>query len=198
MEYWLHKGSLVGDNPIAAMNETAGNAVPGLTLPIFATMIEAISWHKIFVGLLFHRERGRPMMFMRTKQLGAARLPKESRLVRVIERSRQAMHKHLDELELALSQSSGPWIVGNQFTLADVSMLVILERLREVDWLGEFLIDARPLVTTYWQMLKTRPSYHTAITSHTHETVTAGLARVVALKAESKTFYLALHGRPNP
>ena len=41
MDRWVYLTSLIGDDPIAGMRETAGNAVPGLTLPIFAAMIDA-------------------------------------------------------------------------------------------------------------------------------------------------------------
>ena len=48
MREWLHKTSLIGDDPIAAPEATAGNAVPGLTIPIFASMVAKIPALKIF------------------------------------------------------------------------------------------------------------------------------------------------------
>lgn len=196
MDRWVHKGSLIGEDPIRGMKETAGNSVPGLTMPIFATMIESIPWHRIVVGLLFHRARRRPMMFMRMKSLGAADLHQDERMTRVIQMSRLAMHTHLDELEAELANTEGDWIVGNQFTLADVSMMVILERLAEVDWEEEFL-TGRPGVSAYWKRLKARPSYQTALAAHIHPTVAQGLERIRTLKAENPEFKAALLGSPN-
>lgn len=193
MDHWVHKSSLLGDDPISGMRETAGNAVPGLTLPIFATMIDQVAWSKILVGLLFHRAKMRPLMFLRMKSLGSDNLAKEKRMVGVIRKSRAAMHVHFDELERELLSSVGDWIVGDQFTLADVGMMVIIERLAEVDWLGEFLTN-RPQSTAYWQSLQARASYQEGIADHRHPAVVDGLAKVVRLKKENPRFCEALVG----
>ncbi|NKB99269.1 MAG: hypothetical protein GKR90_12355 [Pseudomonadales bacterium] len=193
MDHWVHKSSLLGDDPISGMRETAGNAVPGLTLPIFATMINAIPWRQILVGLLFHRAKVRPLMFMRMKSLGSDKLAQEPRMVGVIRKSREAMHVHLDELETALESSDGEFIVGSQFTLADVGMSVILERLAEVDWLDEFLTN-RLHVAAYWETVQARPSYQKGIANHRHPAVVAGFAKVLKLKSENEKFREALMG----
>lgn len=194
MEHWVHKSSLVGDDPIASINETAGNAVPGLTIPIFAAMIEHIPAPRIVEGLLFHRLKKRAMFFLLLKFRGVRRLPRLKPIINIIRSSRAAMHTHLDELEHALDQSGGPWIVGEQFTLADVGMMVILERLREVDWLDEFLGERRPHVSHYWEALQARPSYQAGITAFTHPTVTRGAEKIVALKQTDLAFCEALVG----
>ena len=53
MREWLHKTSLIGDDPIAAPEATAGNAVPGLTIPIFASMVAKIPALKILKDCYF-------------------------------------------------------------------------------------------------------------------------------------------------
>ena len=104
------------------------------------------------------------------------------------------MHAHLDELESTLAASAGPWILGTQFTLADVGMMVILERLAEVDWLEVFLTEHRANVRAYWAALKTRPSYAKAIGEFGHPAVTAGHARIVTGKKSNPAFRMALLG----
>lgn len=188
MAHWVRKTSLIGENPLAALEETAGNAVPGLTLPIFAAMIEHIPVRRIFVGVLFHRFPRRPLMFLAMKARGLKKLPAIKPMMRVLERSRSAMHGHLDELEAALDASGGPWIVGERFSLADVGMMVILDRLREVDWLDVFLTEQRPKVAAYWQALQERPSYAAGIAAFEHPTVTRGLGAIKRLKAEDLDF----------
>ena len=84
--------------------------------------------------------------------------------------------------------------MGEQFTLADVGMMVILERLREVDWLAEFLGERRPHVNRYWQALQARPSYQAGVTAFTHPTVTQGAEKVIALKQTEPAFRAALVG----
>ena len=188
MAHWVRKTSLIGENPLAALEETAGNAVPGLTLPIFAAMIEHIPVRRIFVGLLFHRFPRRPLMFLVMKTRGLKKLPSIKPMMRVLQSSRTAMHGHLDELEAALIASGGPWILGERFSSADVGMMVILDRLREVDWLDVFLTGQRPKVAAYWQALQERPSYAAGIASFEHPTVTRGLDAIKRLKAEDPDF----------
>ena len=188
MEHWVRKTSLIGEDPVAAIDETAGNAVPGLTLPIFTAMIKRIPVRRILVGVLFHRFRRRPLMFLAMKARGLKRLPTIKPMMTVVRRSRTAMHRHLDELEAILEAGGGPWILGEQFSLADVGMMVILERLREVDWLKVFLTEERPKVVAYWQTLQERPSYATGIAAFEHPTVTRGLDAIKRLKAEDAAF----------
>ena len=194
MDRWIHLTSLIGDNPISGMRETAGNAVPGLTLPIFATMIEAIGFGKILEGLLFHRFKQRALFFLMLKIRGPSKLPDTRPLVRAVAGSRSAMAMHLDALEETLTASGGPWIVGDEFTLADVGMMAILDRLREGDWLEVFLTDARPKVREYWAALQARPSYERAIAAFEHSTVTRGTSRLIELKATDPAFKEALLG----
>ena len=188
MEHWMHKTSLTGENPLTALEETAGNSVPGLTLPIFAAMIEHIPVRRIFVGVLFHRFPTRPLMFLAIKARGLKKLPTVKPMMTVLQRSRTAMHGHLDELEAALDASGGPWILGEQFCLSDVGMMVILDRLREVDWLDVFLTDQRPKVAAYWRALQERPSYAEGIAAFEHPTVTRGLDAIKRLKAQDAAF----------
>ena len=186
--HWVRKTSLIGETPLAALEATAGNAVPGLTLPIFAAMIEHIPVRRIFVGLLFHRFPRRPLMFLAMKARGLKKLPSIKPMMAILQRSRTAMHGHLDELEAALEASGGPWISGQAFSLADVGMMVILDRLREVDWLGVFLTEQRPKAAAYWRALQERPSYAAGIASFEHPTVTRGLDAIKRLKAEDPDF----------
>lgn len=194
MDRWVYLTSLIGDDPIAGMRETAGNAVPGLTLRIFATMIEAIGIAKILEGLLFHRFKQRALFFLMLKLRGPSKLPRTKPLVRAIAGSRAAMAMHLDALEETLTESGGPWIVGAEFSLADVGMMAILDRLREGDWLETFLTDERPKVRNYWAALQARPSYRSAIAGFEHPTVVRGTARLIELKQSDPSFREALSG----
>jgi glutathione S-transferase len=186
MNHWVHKSSVIGDDPVAAPQLTAGNAVPGLTLPLFATMIETIPTRNILEGLLFHRIKKRALFFLILKLKGARNLPKP--VVTVINDSRAAMHTHLDELETVLKKHQGDWVVGEQFTLADVGMMVIFERLKEADWLEVFVTDNRPKVKAYWQALQARTSYQSAIADFDHPTVSRGTERIIELKGAHESF----------
>jgi len=183
MERWIEKASVTGDDPIAAAHQSAGNAVPGLTVPLFASMIAEIPTWRILEGLLFHRLKSRPALFLMMKVAGFRGLRDGSPARKLIARCGRALHGHLDDLEVQLDQSGGPWILGNTFSLADVSWAVILERLREADSLPVFLSpDSRPCVTAWWRKLQERPSYASAIEAHRHPTTQRGLERLRAAK----------------
>lgn len=192
MAHWVRKTSLVGDDPAAAAWETAGNAVPGLTLPLFAAMVVDIPVHRILEGLLFHRLKTRPLGFLAMKLLGPARAVQTPMMLRIVRDSRRAMAAHLDDLEAALAASGGPWIGGRQLTLADAGMVVILDRLREADWEQDLLGDARPRVKEYWAALRARPAYAEAIAAFEHPAVARGRARIVELKRTDPGYAAAL------
>ncbi|MCZ6463140.1 MAG: glutathione S-transferase family protein [Proteobacteria bacterium] len=193
MQVWVDRASTVGDDPIANARESAGNAAPGLTVPLFAAMIDDIAVRRILEGLLFHRLKIRPLLFLLLKATGLHRLHRNGRVVAVIGRCGRAMHRHLDALEEQLEKTGGPWILGDGFTLADVSWAVILERLREGDSLHVFTGGgARPGVTAYWERLQARPSYRAAIVDHGHPTIERGIRRLRAAKDADPALRAAL------
>lgn len=184
MQEWVDRSSLTGDDPIAQAAESAGNAVPGLTVPLFASMIEDIAVPKILEGLLFHRLKIRPLLFLAMKAGGVHGLGRNAKAAKVVQASGRAMSGHLDDLEAQLEKSGGPWILGAAFGLADVSWAVVVERLREADSLHVFLGDGRrPAVTAWWERIQARPSYREAIEKHGHPSVVTGTARLREAKA---------------
>ncbi len=194
MEQWVDRSSLTTD-PLKNAEKSAGNAVPGLTLPLFCTMIEKISYWRIAEGLLFHFDKMRPMMFMLLKLRGIGKLAGMAPVAKLIGRSRRALDVHLDALEARLEKSGGPWILGDSFTLADVSWLVIFERLRQANTEDVFLSGTlRPQTTAYWERLKSRPSYVEAILSHSHPLIEFGRSRIGKAKAESPALRECLEG----
>ncbi|MDG2306976.1 MAG: glutathione S-transferase family protein [Candidatus Binatia bacterium] len=193
MQEWVDRSSLVGDDPIAGAKRSAGNAVPGLTVPLFSSMMEEIPVHWIFEGLLFHRLKIRPVLFLALKSRGLRGLPKLPPAVKAIQACGRAMNTHLDDLEAHLEKSGGPWILGEAFTLADVSWVVVVERLREADSLHVFLGEGRrPAVTAWWERIRARPSYHDAIKAHGEPRVVSGTERLIAAKAADPALRAAL------
>jgi glutathione S-transferase len=194
MQRWIDASSLT-DDPIEHGAESAGNAVPGLTLPLFAAMIDRIAYWRILEGVLFHFDKKRPLVFLLFKAMGLARFARLTPAAKILARSRAQMALHLDGLEKQLRKSRGPWILGEPFTLADVSWLVIFERLVQADCLHVFLAqDRRPECAAYWDRLKLRPGYRQAIVDHTHPTVTRGTQRLRAAKAADPALRTVLEG----
>ncbi len=194
MQRWVDRSSLT-DDPLAHGDESAGNAVPGLTVPIFAAMIERIPYRAILVGLLFHFDRKRPLIFLTLKARGLDKLHTLRPVMQIVARSRRQMATHLDALETQLETSGGPWILGDAYTLADVSWLVIFERLVQVDALHGFVGPGqRPACAAYWERLRARPSYRAAILEHAHPTIVSGTERLRQAKASNAALRAALDG----
>ncbi|RZO71792.1 MAG: glutathione S-transferase family protein [OM182 bacterium] len=185
MAAWVHKTSLLGDHPIESPEATAGNAVAGLTIPIFASMVAKIPVLKIFEGLLFHRIKQRVFFFLLMKLTGLSKTLTLKPVNQIIHRADRAMAAHLIDLEHQLDQSGGPWICGQQFTLADVGMMVIFDRLREGDWLTRSL-DDRPVLQRYWAALQQRPSYRQGCLEFAHPAVTEATQALVEIKRSGR------------
>jgi glutathione S-transferase len=144
-------------------------------------------------GLLFHRLKVRPLLFLVLKGGGISGLGRLTPATRVVRRSIRHMGAHLDALEATLRACGGPWVLGDAFSLADVSWVPILERLAEADMSHVFLGDGqRPAVRAYWARLRARPSYEAAIGTHAHPAVTRGTARLRAAKAANPALRWAL------
>jgi glutathione S-transferase len=194
MEEWIDRSSLT-DKPVENSDKSAGNAVPGLTVPLFCTMIEKISYWRIAEGLLFHFDKFRPVLFSVLKLRGIRNLPKLAPAAKAIARSRRDMGVHLDVLEERLAKSGGPWILGDLYTLADVSWLVIFERLRQADMEEVFMGGGkRPNTSAYWERLKERPAYREAILDQSHPLIEYGRRRIAESKRADAKLRVCLEG----
>jgi len=194
MEMWIDRSSITKD-PIENIKQSAANAVVGQTLPLFCTMIEKIPYFRIFEGFLFHFDKFRPMMFTLLKLRGIQSIHKIKPVAKLILETREALFIHLAALEQQLDKSGGPWLLGQQFSLADVSWLAIFERLRQADSVDVFLQPSRyPNVTTYWQRLTARPAYTQAILNHSHPVIDHGREALVQAKADDREVRQCLEG----
>ena len=196
MDEWIRRASLFGDDPTEHIEESAGNCIPGLTVPLFAAMIPHIATWRILEGLLFHRLRRRPAFFLALKVAGLERIASLGPVAAVIRRSRDALDRHLDALERHLAGAASdepagasPWIAGAQLSLADVSWAVIFDRLREADWTALANAPTRPHVAAWSKRIGERPSFHRAMLGEMeHPLVRQGTAAIVALKYGSDRF----------
>ncbi len=194
MEAWIDRSSLT-ENPMENGHRSAGNAVPGQTVPLFCTMIEKIPLFRIGEGLLFHFDKFRPFLFVVLKIRGIRRLHRLAPAAAAISRSRDQLGIHLDGFEEQLEKTGGPWILGEEYTLADVSWLVIFERLRQASAEEVFLgVDRRPLCAAYWNRLQSRPAYEEAILVHSHPIIEYGRHRIEEAKQESPEVRHCLEG----
>lgn len=80
-----------------------------------------------------------------------------------LRRSEEHLEMILDEAERKLGQ--GTYLVGDEFSLADVAFIPLLSRLVVLN-LGDKYIDMRPNVAEYWNLVQKRPSYRKVIGRH--------------------------------
>ena len=169
MQSWVDKGSISSSDPLGSVERNAGSCIPGLTMPIFVTAIRYIPLRNILIGLLFHPDKMRPVFFSMSKLRGLHNMLRVGQIRNVVTRSRDCMVKHLTEFQDHLQVSGGPWIMGDQYTLADVSWSCIFLRLEETGWLDHFFSEndfAR--LEEYYAAVKQRPSWQSAIVEKAH------------------------------
>jgi glutathione S-transferase len=135
------------------------------------------------------------VLFLILKARGVGRMHTLDLAMQALAVGRKHVNAHLDALETQLEKSGGPWILGETFSLADVSWMVIFERLRQVDNEHVFLGGGlRPACTAYWDRLKERPSYAAAILGYPHPLIEYGLQRLKEMKAADPALRNALEG----
>lgn len=172
IDRWLEFCTISSDQPMAGLQDKAGPCVPGLTLPMFIASVRYVPLTRILVGLLFHADRKRPMFFATAKVLGLKRTLKLKPVQQMLSPARAAMARHLLTLNQALNQSASPWLVGEEFSLADIAVGVLLLRLEECGWLQHYSAQGDlAALNAYYLALQSRPSWRQAIEDHRHPIV---------------------------
>ena len=194
VDHWSDCASIVG-NAIQGTEHRAGHCIPALTLPLFATMVGYIPYREIFRGLLTHPYKERPLLFALLKSCGVHRIPSLTPMMKMLRQALSHMGSHLDSLAELLDSHGGPWIAGAHFTLADVSWVVILDRIVEADWENYFWgDDKRPTIAAYWERLHTRPSYATEIVEARCSNTLKGIANLKKAKSDDDQLTRSLEG----
>ncbi|MGJ8598261.1 glutathione S-transferase family protein [Sulfitobacter sp.] len=173
MNHWLSFCAISSEDAMAGMEARAGACVPGLTLPMFVSAIRYIPLRNILIGFLFHFDKKRPAMFTASKLFGLRRMMSQKPLRDIMHASRDHMTLHLKTLNHALIDQGGHWILGDHYSLADVSIACVLLRLDETGWLNWYDQNSDIAeVMAYYERLKSRFAWDAAITQHAHPVVT--------------------------
>ena len=78
----------------------------------------------------------------------------------VLKRSEEHLVRLLDEVETKLNETT--YLVGDEFTMADVMLIPVLARLVLLDLEDEY-INSRPNIAEYWSLVQQRPCYKKVI-----------------------------------
>lgn len=169
MQEWLAFCSISSEDALANMESQAGSCIPALTLPMFVTSIQYIPLRRILIGFLFHFDKKRPLIFTLSKLLGLRRMMSLKLVRDMKDAASKHMTKHLDRLNTQLIEQGGDWVLGHDYSLADVSIGCMLCRLDETGWLKYFSgTGSLGAVLSYYERIKSRPSWDKAITSCAH------------------------------
>ncbi len=173
MDYWVEKSSLIG-NPLKNQDKYAGNSVAPLTFPLFVAMMRYVPFKEIFIGLRTHPMKERVIGFFAFKTFGMKIFSSLFPFSKLLKSSFFNLNQHLYDLEKHLEGKKSLWIVGEEFTLADISWAVILHRFHECGW-GNLLLADKPFIKKYYFNLLNRESFKVAIDNASHPILTKGI-----------------------
>ena len=162
--FWIEKCRLDSLDPMGGIDTHIGACIPGLTLPLFAVMMQSVSVSALLRGLALHNDRKRVMFFVMARLLGPERVVTVKPIRTLIEKSKSAVAKHLQELEQHLAESAGPYLTGSEFGIGDAALSVVYLRLEEAGWLdllcphSEFF-----LIRKHYDKLRTRRSWEVLV-----------------------------------
>ncbi|MEC7992355.1 MAG: glutathione S-transferase family protein [Pseudomonadota bacterium] len=158
--FWIEKCRLDSLDPMGGIDTHIGACIPGLTLPLFAVMMQSVSFSALLRGLALHNDRKRVMFFVMARLLGPARVVTVTPIRTLIETSKSAVVKHLQELEQHLAESAGPYLIGSEFGIGDAALSVVYLRLEEAGWLDILCPHSEfPLIRKHYDTLRTRRSW---------------------------------------
>jgi glutathione S-transferase len=78
-----------------------------------------------------------------------------------IDKAFEDVRKTAARMNLMLEQNGGPWLLGEQFTLADICVAPLLDRIEDLG-LARLWEDAFPMVADWLIRIQARPSYKQA------------------------------------
>ena len=171
---WIRKASLVGE-PINNLDQYAGNCVSLLTPPLFISMLRNISIIKFFPYMIKHPIKFRAVNFLFFKLLGYFLYRKSTPLYRISLRASRNLNQHLKDLDAQINDKE--WIMGNDFSLADISWAVILHRLEELQLL-DHILHTYSNIESYYERLKKRKCFIDGIVNFQNKEVDTGVMRL--------------------
>lgn len=195
MHQWLDFCAIVSADLFGGMKDRAGACIPGLTMPMFIASIQYVSLRKILAGFLRHHTFKSPTMFTVFRLFGLRRMVKIKPFREFVHVSRDHMGEHLETINQSLMKHGQPWILGQSYSLADVTIGAMLLRLDEAGWLHWFDQSLNIQgVMRYYQRLKARPSWGAAIAAHEHAIVARATNDLIRIVQKDPALAAVLYG----
>ena len=156
-EQWFQLGML---DDSRRLGTTFGTAIPVLTLPILAKLLERQPVETVAANMGHHPVPQRRALFMRLRERekGAGELPPQA-----LEGALDSLCQGLATANGNLAEFGGPWLLG-EFSLADITMMACFHRLQDVGLEAALHDEAVPHLGGYWERLQARHSYAEGVT----------------------------------
>ena len=189
---WNKRGSLIGDDPIEGIRDYAGNCVALLTQPLFIAMLKKINFSKFLKYFVNHPSKFRAFNFTLYKILGFSVFRTNSPHQKIALKAIKHLNIHFSDLNNHLEAKK--WIAGDTFSLADITWMVILHRLEELQLIDKLLMNKENL-KKYYTSLKERKSFTESILKFNHPSVEMGinqLKKEILTNKHLKSFYSSI------
>jgi len=169
VDKWIELGSMVQSevfdsaDPWDGMSKRLGNLLGPMTMPLFCAnvvfnfsalnLLESLSMLPLVSNRIFI------MLHFMFKIFGVESLRKLKKLHGIVSCVRRGLNYHFATLTRDLEESGGPYLCGEEYTLADISLVPVFERMGYAGWWTDSLIAQFPLVHTYWVAIQQREGY---------------------------------------
>lgn len=165
--FWVDRCRLDSIDPMGSVNNHLGACIPGLTLPLFAVLMQSVNFSALVRGLALHYDRKRVLFFLMARLLGPERVVTAKPISTLILKSKKAAGEHFRELEKHLSESVGPYLTGSEFGMGDAALAVVYLRLEEAGWLDLLCPRSEfPLIQSHYDALRTRRSWEVLLDTY--------------------------------
>jgi len=169
MDKWVDYGAMIisevdKSDPWPGVTKRMGNMLGPMTLPLFVANITVnfSLWNTLESISMLPLVNGNSILFIilnvAVRLFGVKVFQRLGPLGRLVSLTRRALYHHLTELTKVL-ELEGPYICGEQYTLADISMVPILERMEVARWWTKAIQADFPLVCQYWDRIQQRDGY---------------------------------------
>jgi len=160
MDKWVDSGAMI---PTDGLEKRIGNLLNGVTQPLFcASVLQNFGiWNFIEYASMIPLVRSRVfiVLIFVFKFYGVEAFLKIKKFADKIAPTRKAINYHFNLLTKDLEATGGPYLCGEMYTLADVSMVPIFERMEYSGWWTESLKSQFPVVKKYWDTIQQRDGY---------------------------------------
>jgi len=169
MDKWVASGAMIiselseTDDIFDGVKKRFGNTLGPMTMPLFcAKNVLEFDFMVILQSLSMIpliKDRKMLMMIIIFKMFGVEAFQKVKFLDKMVSVALRGICHHFEILTKDLAAHEGPYICGEEYTLAEISLIPIFERMQYAGWWTEEVKAKFPEVTRYWEIIQEREGY---------------------------------------